>query len=620
MPRPLTIPLLAASLACSVLAAAESPRPLSPTEEIETFSPKARHVLDTWHADAPAPADQTLHLVLWTPADRDPAPRYRERLCAVMHHIQAFYASEMERLGLGPRTFALDTAEDGLTRVHLVRGVRPYANYEVNSGRTIRNECLPTLREAGIDPDQATIILFCNMSVWDPQNRTISQNSPYYASGSHRSGTAWQVDSPILDVDLLAMRGAMVHDGQYGHISVGRYNSIFIGGVAHELGHALGLPHCRERPDERELWGTALMGSGNRSYGEELRDEGKGSFLTLAHGLRLASHPLFSRSSKDIDTPASSTLEDLTFTADDRGFVVSGRVQSDPPPYAVVAYLDPSGGSDYDATTASAVPDADGRFTLFCHALAPGKAAELRLFVLQVNGAAGGNMSSTPHRYTYQVDATGRPDLTSIYATLAFQPLSHLLSQDPPALDAAHALVEQGFDGDEDGRLREIATRLLNSFQPAGQPDAKTLAEAGSWPLSDLPPTSQAVGWGRPVRDRLPGTNTPLASGNRLFAHGLYAHAPARHEWDLDGSWSHLRGLAGLANNHHGTSRFTIEGDGEILWSSDRLDAAAGPLAYDIPLIGIKRLALITDDAEDGNSGDWSLWLEPTLIRTAPGP
>src|SRR5688572_16847607 len=89
----------------------------------------ARAILDKWHAENPERGERKLHIVLWTPNDREPAPRYRERLTAILEDIRDFYAKEMNRLGFGPRTIRLDYAKDGLINIHLVRGRQPYSHY-----------------------------------------------------------------------------------------------------------------------------------------------------------------------------------------------------------------------------------------------------------------------------------------------------------------------------------------------------------------------------------------------------------------------------------------------------------------------------------------------------------
>ena len=116
------------------------------------------------------------------------------------------------------------------------------------------------------------------------------------------------------------------------------------------------------------------------------------------------------------------------------------------------------------------------------------------------------------------------------------------------------------------------------------------------------------------MRDRLPAPGGILASGGKLFAHGFYAHAPARHVWNLDGSWKSIKGNAGLADGFDGSVTFTIEGDGKTLWQS-KLVKPGRILPFEIDLAGIKELTLLTDDGGDGRSSDWALWLEPVLSR-----
>ncbi len=579
--------------------------------EIDAKLPQARAILDTWQAKDPLRAEKKIHIVYWTPSDREPAPRYRERLGAILEDIRDFYAKEMKRLGFGPRTIRLDYADDGMMKVHGVKGRQPYASYDVQSGGLIRNECLTTLRAAGIDPEKETIVIFCNMSNWDADKRTITQNSPYYAGGTNRGGTAWQVDSPILELASLAKKEPRVRDGQYGDISIGRYNSIFIGGVCHELGHALGLPHNKQRPDEEAAFGTALMGSGNRSYGENLRDEGKGSFLTLAHGLKLASHPIFSGSVKGIDLPSNAEVSAVTIENRGKSFTLSGTVTADPPAYAVLGYMDPDGGGDYDATTCTAIPDAAGKFTLEADALAAGKSGVFRVVVVQANGAANSFAGASSRiTFPYLVAGDGSVDLSASQARLQLAPL--LESLEGPAEGVPVALKE--VEASAAGPLVKETARVLAAsvgYQPGPAP---AVAEGTLCHLSDAATKSARVGYGRAQPNRLP-EGLLFSCGSQLFPRGLYAHAPASHVWDLGGKWTTLEGHAGIPDGRDGGSCvFVVKADGKELWRSPKTGPGS-PRDFKVSVEGVSSLELRVEDAGDGNGSDWGCWFAPQVTR-----
>ena len=188
---------------------------------------EALKILDAWHQELPEPGERFLHLICWTPSDREFPADYQARLTRIMEHIQAFYASEMERYGMPDRTIRL-RYKGKQVRLHTVRGKHPTDHYAMESGSEIRTECLPVLNAAGIDAEKETIFILCNLATWNAEKLQFNHNSPYYAGGSFRSGTAWQLDSPELDTLNLKQKLPMIDDGQYGNISLGKHNSIFI--------------------------------------------------------------------------------------------------------------------------------------------------------------------------------------------------------------------------------------------------------------------------------------------------------------------------------------------------------------------------------------------------------
>jgi hypothetical protein len=586
----------------------------SPQRAIDEQVPQAIAIRDGYLLSEPVPSKRTLHIVYWTPKDREPIDGYQQRLTRVMLDIQAFYRTEMNRLGFGLTSFELPLDSDQQIRIHLVQGNQPYANYNVNSGGAIREECRPHLAQSGIDIDRETIVLFCNMSNWDPQAMTMSQNSPYYATGGLRNGTAWQVDSALLDSARLTDKEPIITDAQYGRISVGKYNSIFVGGVCHELGHALGLPHDKERPDEARAFGTSLMGSGNRTYGDDRRGEGRGSFLTLADGLRLAAHPLFTRNEKGIDLPPFATIQsiEIDMADDQQSFMFRGQVHADPPAYAVIGYLDPTGGSDYDATTTTAIPDAQGNFRLACRPPRQAGSGALRLVVCQSNG---GRINDQTKAIPYQLESDGTIDLKNYTSLLQLEEVvAAIRDRQPAAATAALEKLERNLaDRSDKPRILDVARSLVRSLNAPQRKPLEPRDEANIW-LSDSQPLSAQVGWLRPMFDRVPNESIVMSLGGQLYAHGLYAHAPSNYTYSLKGHWTRLSGHFGVADGHDGSCIFVIRCDGVERWRSESITQGQ---AYDfnVALNETDRLELIVEDSGDGNGGDWGLWTDVQLHK-----
>ncbi len=558
----------------------------------------AREILKAYHTIDPIPAaDRKLRIVCWRSKDTPYPSDQAARLQRIMLDIQEFYADEMERLGFGRRTIQLDTDAEGKLILHQAVGTEPSTSYRRPDGQKIKSECWPLLKQAGLDPDRETVMIFTNLASWDDETKVFRHRSPYYAGGNARHGTAWQLDSPQLDTLHLEKQQPIIDDGEYGKISLGKHNSIFIGGIAHELGHALGLPHCMGSIHERAS-GTALMGAGNRTYRDERRGDGQGSFLSAVSALRLASHPQFSGSKKGLNLPNKAQFTDMK--AIDKGdhFILSGSIKSALPVYAVVAYIDAAGHGDYDSRTTFTVPDANGDFQIECSDLPKHTEGEVRLVALLVNG--GTNQWRGP----YTVGKDGKVDISSIQLELQLQEFTHAWSKKEHTQAAAIA------DSLPLGRAKTLAQgivsakqKLIQTKQPQGIPCL----------LSTLQPTSETVGWGKPTYNYLPRANPLLRCAGNYFQTGIYAHSPAQHIYQLgEHSYQTLAGYCGVPTGAFGTVSFQILIDGQNRYQSkavkpDQLKS------FQVDISNAKQIRLIVSDPDNNKAGDWGVWFDARL-------
>ncbi len=547
-----------------------------------------------------------LRVVYFTPIDRKPEPDRVERLDRVMSEVQRFFREGMQMQGYGPLTFELDRDDADKLRVLEVAAKGPMRDYGRNDAGKVRDEVKASLAKSGIDIDRETIIIFQQLLDW--KGKVATEIGPYVGGGDAHGGTAWVYDDAKLDPKLLASKDP----GGYYHrpCSIGQFNTHYIGGVAHELGHALGLPHERERPVETERLGNSLMGAGNHTYGNELRGEGKGTFLSAAGAAPLAVHPLFT-GKKLPRVELTNRLVELKPTLEKGKLTLEGRLADGPKIASVIAYSDPQEvGGDYDSFTGVSKVDADGRFRLTIEDLKPG-ICDLRLRLLAESG------DTRYFSFIYEIDREGMPHALSLL--------------EAPWLTEAYAAYQSG----DKQRMAKLVTEAKGAA-----PEAKTLhrkiahyqklqaakepialdslpAETKTVLLADVKFSAAATGWGPPVRNQVSGNGDAsglLEVGSQFFESGLYAHAPARHVFDLGGGWKTLETKFGMQDRHAGSVVFVIKADGKELFRSEPIKDHKLREAT-VSVVGVKRLELVVENAGDGNSSDWGVWIEPQLSR-----
>ena len=618
--------LIGLSLTCALTAQAVDPIPEPQQAAL------AAKILEAYHGTRPADSPKKLHVVYFTPADRDPEPRYQERLDAIMEDIRAFYRDEMEKAGFGPRTFDLDRDAQGKLVIHLVKSKEPdsaftrsgFSQDQANDAlarQRIRADSKAVLEAAGIFPDRETVLMFCNLAKWDEQARKFRHYSPYAGLATQGSGWCFAVDSVILNLGDISKKKPMLHDAEWGNESIGKFNTIFIGGIAHELGHAFALPHCAERWDEKPR-GTSLMGRGNHTYREELRDEGRGTFLTMSGALKLAGRPLFSKSNRDLallpkleksDFQLSTNVTRRELSSRRGTLRLEGTVQGTPPVYGVIAYFDSARDGGYRAPTATAVPDADGRFAIEISDLAACDSGELRIEYCHVNGAV--SEASAPFAVK-----DGVVNLSQWERQRDLSPLIQaMIDKDLAAARAALERIEQSQVAEH---TKIVARKLVATLNDAPRPtpaDAPpALAELA---LGDAQAQASEVGWFKPSANRIPANSqipSPLLDSGNIYATGLFAHAPARYAYNLGGKWKTLRGEGGLhtAQQSNGSVVFVIKADGKEKYRSSVIRKTA-KARYEVDVTDVKNLELVVEDGGNGKGNDWGLWLEPTLFREA---
>ncbi len=212
----------------------ETPDPKATEKPKEPEEPETPEE-DIWNINR---TDQyALNVVFFNPTDYSVDDTLLEDVGDMMLYVQQWFELQMELNGHGKKTFGLVTNQHGKARIHLVQGKLASTSYQGHN--EIVNE---------IDQYFAA-------------NQGAKQGTHTFVLGFLDSGV------PFYGINKMAFANTDDFKLQSTGKSIGNFqlmNCNRLGGIMHELGHGLNLPHCAHKGSD--LPKVSLMSFGNHTY------------------------------------------------------------------------------------------------------------------------------------------------------------------------------------------------------------------------------------------------------------------------------------------------------------------------------------------------------------------
>lgn len=296
-----------------------------------------------------AHTSRVIKVVYFHGNDLEPLSGWKERLTRTLDDVSAFYREEFKRNGIEIEGVPFEK-KDGEYVFHVVKGDLPSINYGIKSGSNILREIyIKTKPDITFSNDYTLVI---NGLCYRRDDGTYVFHSPYYGTGSPFGGVCQVADCELLDPDYLtntvqrmAFSEMMIN---YKECLVAEFNSWYIGGIAHEMGHIFGLPHDFGNPMEMNKSSISLMGQyGSRHFRDYLWNGEQSAIFSSAAILQLISHPLFTQSARISNTKPKSSLSAIVFEKKNDRIILKASIKSDELPYGIVTLMRTANQSEY---------------------------------------------------------------------------------------------------------------------------------------------------------------------------------------------------------------------------------------------------------------------------------
>jgi hypothetical protein len=110
---------------------------------------------------------------------------------------------------------------------------------------------------------------------------------------------------------------------------------------------------------------------------------------------------------------------------------------------------------------------------------------------------------------------------------------------------------------------------------------------------------------------------SPLRLGGVRYDRGIVVHSKARLVWNLNGCYTRLHALVGIADivADQGDCAASLIADGKELWHRDSVKGGDKPIPLDLDLSGVRRLELHVDYGARYDIGDHLALADSYLVK-----
>lgn len=556
----------------------------------------AQKVVKKYHSNANK-TKNVVKVVYFQGRDRQPLANWNERLDRTLTAVSDFYKEEFKRYGIESEGVNFEKS-GGKYVITVVQGDYDAKTYNQNSGAQIESEIF---KKAGgkIDFSNDHVLILTGLS-YVREDGIYVFHSPYYGRGSSQAGICYAADSEMLDPKYLTDKTTRMRFSEpaimFKDCLVAEFNSWYIGGIAHEMGHMLGLHHDFGDPDELTGSTISLMGEyGSRHFRDYLWGGQQTAQLSAAGVLQLLSSPVFTNSRKEISSYFPLSFSDLKIEVGDSAILLKALIGGNTVPYAVSVLIHSANVDEYRNESSIYPVSAMGPISIRLKKRPVGNYRVTFLF-MSPNGAV------QPFFKFLRVNAYG-VELMDVpgMGPLDIKAYYTRLSKDEKTADIKQKL--------------QILERIINPAPPVA---AGSFA-GDSLYLSDAKWEAAAVGWEKPARDYFSTEREEtffLQNQNEIFERGMFAHSPSVYTVHLNKKWKRFSAIVGIRDGAHeeGSARFTLIGDGKVLYTSTIL--RVGERAnVNIDIENIDVIMLKAEGTEGHNHNSWAMWLNPLLAR-----